>query len=38
MLQIIFNLISGLLEGAWRQQRKKFEKKYDDDSREISRA
>jgi hypothetical protein len=38
MLQIIFDLISELLEGAWRVHRKRFEKKFEDGPREISRA
>jgi hypothetical protein len=38
MLQIIFNLISALLEGAWHVHKKKFEKRFADGSREISRA
>jgi hypothetical protein len=38
MLQVIFKAIAGLLEVAWQQQKKKFEKKYQDGSTETSRA
>jgi hypothetical protein len=38
MLQVIFDAIAGLLEAAWQQQKKKFEKKVDDGSTETSHA
>jgi hypothetical protein len=38
MLQVIFDMIAGLLEGAWSVHQKKFEKKFADSLGGTSRS
>jgi hypothetical protein len=38
MLQFIFDMLAGLLEGAWSVHQKKFEKKFTDSLGETPRS
>jgi hypothetical protein len=38
MLQFVFDMLAGLLEGAWSVHQKKFEKKFEDSLGETPRS